>query len=159
DRTIAYYEGLETEYGALLAETEAAIAAQLEVVNAQAKVRDAAYIALQEAQAVYNTAYTHANNLQSLYTVLSNPSSALVIIKARITELEGQIGNTTTGLIAAVENANKALADYIAKGSGSDIIADKIAELEAKIKDIDAQIAALDLIIKDIEAKMAALLQ
>jgi hypothetical protein len=160
NRTIAFYEDLATEYGALVAETEAAVEEQVKVVNAQAKVQETANIALLEAQAVYNTANTHANNLKAVYDLLSNPSTGtLAIIAARITELENKIGNTTTGLIKKVQDANKALADYIAKGNGSDIIADKIAKLEAEIKDIDVKIAALELIIKEIEAKMQALLQ
>jgi hypothetical protein len=157
NRTIAYYEGIAAEYGALVAETEAAVAAQLEVVNAQAKVRDAANIALQEAVAVYNTAKTHADNLKALYDLLSNTtSSTLAIIKDIIEDLEDDIENR---LIPAVEDANETLAEYIVEGNAGEVIADKIAELEAQIKDIDAQIAVLDLIIQEIEAKMAALLQ
>jgi hypothetical protein len=160
NRTIAFYEGLATEYGALVAETEAAVAAQQTAVNAQAKVREAAYAALQEATAVYTAANTHAANLQALYNTLSNPATGtLAIIKARIAELENQIGNPASGLIKAMEDANKALADYVAKGGGAEVIAARIAELEAGIKDIDAQLAALEQIIAAIEAQMQALLQ
>ena len=162
NRTIAFYEGLATEYGALVAETEAAVAAQEKVVNAQLKVREAANIVLQEAQAVYSTALTHANNLKAVYDLLTNPAGGtLAIIKARITELGTIIGvpAPASGLFKKVQDANKALADYIAKGGGTDIIADKIAELEAEIATIDAQIAALELIIQEIEAKMEELLK
>jgi hypothetical protein len=157
NRTIAYYEGLATEYGALVAETEAAVAAQTEVVNAQLKVREAAYAAYLEADAAVTTATTYAGNLEGIYDLLSdaNPSSTLAIIKDKIDDLETEID----GLITDVEEANEALAEYRAKGSGSDVIADKIKALEAEIKDIDAQIKALEAIINSIEAQMAELLK
>jgi hypothetical protein len=160
NRTIAFYEDLAVEYGALVAETEAAVAAQQIVVNEQAKVREAAYAAMQEANAAYNTAYAHANNLYNLYDLLSNSTTGtLEIIKAQITALEGKINHPETGLIKQVEEKNAAIRKYIAEGYSGKVIADEIAIYEVQVKDTDAKIAALEVIINDIEAKMQALLQ
>ncbi|MDR3350910.1 MAG: hypothetical protein LBN98_04620 [Prevotellaceae bacterium] len=162
-RTIAYYEGLATEYGALVAETEAAVAAQVEVVNAQLKVREAAYIVVQEALARYNTANTHAANLGNVYNALTNATTGtLAIIKTAITDLETQIGApgvSPTGLYAKVNNANKALADYLAKGQESDLLIKLVAEKEAEIAAIKGEIAALENVIAIVEAQMEELLK
>jgi hypothetical protein len=165
NRTIAYYEDLATEYGELVAKTEAEFAAQTDVVNAQAKVLQAAYEAYLEADAAVVTATTYANNLEGIYDLLkeANASSTLAIIKGKIAELENKINNPATGkgLIKDVEKANKALANYRASGDtdGGDIIADQIKALEAEIADIEAQIKALEAIINGIEAQMAELLK
>jgi hypothetical protein len=166
NRSIAFYEGLKTKYEEKIAEIngqieaqETVIAAQEDKVAEQKAVVQAAKIVADDATVKYNAANTHATSLKNIFDQLKDASgTTLNLIKAKITELEDKIGNASTGYLKKVQDANKALADYIATGDGSDIIADKIAKLEGEIVNIDAKIAALEVIIQDIEARMQALL-
>jgi hypothetical protein len=160
NRTIAYYSGIKTAYEAKIIEISNQVKAQQTVVDAQLAVVKAANIALDVATIEYNAAETYAGSLQNIYDQLKDAdNNTLAVIKAKIAELESEIGDPTSGLIKQVADAQKALRDYEAKGDESDYIARLIAEKEAKKAALEAQISALNTLIAEIEAKLEELLK
>ncbi|MDR2361219.1 MAG: hypothetical protein LBD91_00610, partial [Prevotellaceae bacterium] len=156
NRTIAYYEGLKTEYEAKVVEINAEIEAQQAVVDAKKAAKDAAQLASNKATVDYDAANTYAGTLGYIYDQLKDVTgTTLYIIKEAIATQETKIN----ALVTALKNAENALREYRASGDAGDLIAKLVAEKEAKIAAIDAEIAILEIAIAEIEAKMEELLK